>query len=174
MHGIYSTGLARRSARSMTCSSMSRGTRCAFCRWHPGVFSGSGPRSSLMPVDAVYINQTLERIARFPRYYLALMDERYVSDIMGNTATCHIGSRDYQYPLYLLLPASHVRPRHISKAGKPSAKGSLWSPPSLPPVGRRADLHRAKSSPPERLALMLGHVAMDRPVMVPPSRCSGH
>jgi hypothetical protein len=37
-----------------------------------------------------------------------------------------------------------------------------------------ADLHQAKSSPPERLALMLGHVAVDRPVMVPPSRCSGH
>jgi hypothetical protein len=81
---------------------------------------------------------------------------------------------DYQYPLYVLLPASHVRPRHISKAWKPSAKGSLWSYPSLPPVGRKADLHQAKSSPPERLALMLGHVAVDRPVMVTPSRCSGH
>lgn len=46
-----------------------------------------------MPVDAVYISQTLERIARFPRYYLALTDERYVSDIMGITATRRIGSR---------------------------------------------------------------------------------
>ncbi len=45
-----------------------------------------------MPVNAVYSSQTLERIARFPRYYLALIDERYVSDIMGITATCRIGS----------------------------------------------------------------------------------
>ena len=102
------------------------------------------------------------------------MDERYVSDIMGITATRRIGSRTIEYPLYILLPGSYVQPRHISKAGKPSAKGSLWSPPSLPPVGRKADLHQAKSSPPERLILMLGHVALDRPVMVPPSRCSGH
>jgi hypothetical protein len=72
------------------------------------------------------------------------------------------------------LPASYVRPRHINKAGKPSAKGSLWSPSSLPPVGHKADLHQAKSSPPERLTLMLSHVAVDRPVMVPPSRCLGH
>jgi hypothetical protein len=72
------------------------------------------------------------------------------------------------------LPASYVRPRHINKAGKPSAKGSLWSPSSLPPVGHKADLHQAKSSPPERPTLMLSHVAVDRPVMVPPSRCSGH
>jgi hypothetical protein len=46
-----------------------------------------------MPVDAVYISQTLEGIARFPCYYLALIDERYVSDIMGITATRRIGSR---------------------------------------------------------------------------------
>jgi hypothetical protein len=72
------------------------------------------------------------------------------------------------------LPASYVRPRHISKAGKPSAKGSLWSPSSLPPVGHKADLHQAKSSPPEGLTPMLSHGAVDRPVMVPPSRCSGH
>jgi len=72
------------------------------------------------------------------------------------------------------LPTSHVRPRHISKARKPSAKGSLWSPSSLPPVGHKADLHQAKASPPERLTLMLSHVAVDRPVMVSPSRCSGH
>jgi hypothetical protein len=35
----------------------------------------------------------LEHIVRFPRYYLALMDKRYVSDIMGITATRRIGSR---------------------------------------------------------------------------------
>ena len=46
-----------------------------------------------MSVDAVYNSQTLEHIARFPRYYLALMDKRYVSDIMGITATRRIGSR---------------------------------------------------------------------------------
>ena len=45
-----------------------------------------------MPVDVVHISQTLEGIARFPSYYLALMDERYVSDIMGITATRRIGS----------------------------------------------------------------------------------
>jgi hypothetical protein len=49
------------------------------------------------------------------------------------------------------LPASYVRPRHISKAGKPSAKGSLWSLSSLPPVGHKADLYQAKCSPPEGL-----------------------
>jgi hypothetical protein len=73
------------------------------------------------------------------------------------------------------LPASHVRPpQHISKAGKPSAMGSLRSPSSLPPVGHKVDLRQAKSSPPERLTLMLSHVAVDRLVMVLPSRCSGH
>jgi hypothetical protein len=72
------------------------------------------------------------------------------------------------------LPASHVRPRHMSKPGKPSAKGSLRSLPSLSLVRRKADLHQVKSSPSERFAPMLGHVVLDRPVMVPPSRCSGH
>jgi hypothetical protein len=72
------------------------------------------------------------------------------------------------------LPTSHVRPRPISKAGKPSAMGSLRSPSSLPPVGHKVDLRQAKSSPPERLTLMLSHVAVDRLVMVLPSRCSGH
>jgi hypothetical protein len=72
------------------------------------------------------------------------------------------------------LPTSHVRPRPISKTGKPSAMGSLRSPSSLPPVGHKVDLHQAKSSPPERLTLMLSHVAVDRLVMVLPSRCSGH
>jgi len=62
--------------------------------------------------------------------------------------------------------------RHMSEAGEPAAKGGSHSPPSLPPAGRKANLHQAKS-PPEPLALMLGHVAVDRPVTMPPSRCSG-
>jgi hypothetical protein len=75
------------------------------------------------------------------------------------------------------LPTSHVRPRPISKAGKLSAMGRLRSLSSLPPVGHKVDLHQlhqAKSSPPERLTLILSHVAVDRLVMVLPSRCSGH
>jgi hypothetical protein len=53
------------------------------------------------------------------------------------------------------LPASHVRPRHMSKAGKPSAKGSLRSLPSLSlvrrkaEVRRKADIYQVKSSPSE-------------------------
>jgi hypothetical protein len=68
-------------------------------------------------------------------------------------------------------PEGTPTPRQISKAREPSAKASLWSPPSLPPVGRKADLYRAKSSS-EWLALMLGGAVMDRLGMVPPSGCS--
>jgi CBS domain-containing protein len=73
-----------------------------------GGFLGLGKTKFLLPVDAimritpdaVYINQTRERIADAPHYDPALVDEPYVSDLYGHYGYPPYWGLGYQYPPY--------------------------------------------------------------------------
>jgi CBS domain-containing protein len=73
-----------------------------------GGFLGLGTTKFLLPVDAimritpdaVYINQTREKIAGAPRYDPALVDERYVGDLYGHYGYPPYWGLGYEYPPY--------------------------------------------------------------------------
>lgn len=73
-----------------------------------GGFLGLGKTKFLLPVDAimritpdaVYINQTRERIADAPHYDPALVDERYINDLYGHYGYPPYWGLGYQYPPY--------------------------------------------------------------------------
>lgn len=85
-----------------------REQKVRFLQVASGGFLGLGATKFLLPVDAimritpdaVYINQTRERIAGAPRYDPALVDERYVGDLYGHYGYPPYWGLGYQYPPY--------------------------------------------------------------------------
>jgi sporulation protein YlmC with PRC-barrel domain len=83
-----------------------------FLQISSGGFLGLGATKFLIPVDAiaritedaVYINQSRERVAGAPRYDPALVDERYVSDLYGHYGYPPYWGPGYRYPLYPYYP----------------------------------------------------------------------
>jgi CBS domain-containing protein/sporulation protein YlmC with PRC-barrel domain len=73
-----------------------------------GGFLGLGATKFLLPVDAitritddaVYINQSRERVAGAPNYDPALVDERYVRDVYSHYGYPPYWGPDYHYPPY--------------------------------------------------------------------------
>jgi CBS domain-containing protein/sporulation protein YlmC with PRC-barrel domain len=73
-----------------------------------GGFLGLGATKFLLPVDAithltvdaVYINQSRERVAGAPRYNPTLVEERYVSDVYSHYGYPPYWGPDYRYPPY--------------------------------------------------------------------------
>jgi CBS domain-containing protein len=82
-----------------------------------GGFLGLGATKFLLPVDtithltvdAVYINQSRERVAGAPRYNPTLVEERYVSDVYSHYGYPPYWGSDYRYPPYPYY-ASSTRP----------------------------------------------------------------
>jgi CBS domain-containing protein len=74
---------------------------------------GLGATKFLLPVDAimritsdaVYINQTREKIAGAPHYDPELVDERYVGDLYGHYGYPPYWGLGYEYPPYPYYPA---------------------------------------------------------------------
>lgn len=73
-----------------------------------GGFLGLGATKFLLPVeaisridvDAVHINQSLERVAGAPQYDPTLVEERYVSDVYSHYGYPPYWGPDYHYPPY--------------------------------------------------------------------------
>jgi sporulation protein YlmC with PRC-barrel domain len=77
-----------------------------------GGFLGLGAKNFLIPVDAimritedaVYINQSRERVASAPRYDPTLVDERYLREVYGYYGYPPYWGADYRYPAYPYYP----------------------------------------------------------------------
>jgi CBS domain-containing protein/sporulation protein YlmC with PRC-barrel domain len=84
-----------------------------------GGFLGLGATKFLLPVeaimritdDAVYINQSRERVAGAPDYDPTLVDERYVRDVYSHYGYPPYWGPGYEYPSYPYYPASTRRGR---------------------------------------------------------------
>jgi len=77
-----------------------------------GGFLGLGATKFLLPVesitritdDAVYINQSRERVAGSPGYDPTLVDERYVREVYSHYGYPPYWGLDYEYPSYPYYP----------------------------------------------------------------------
>jgi sporulation protein YlmC with PRC-barrel domain len=73
-----------------------------------GGFLGLGATKFLLPVDAitritadaVYVNQSRERVAGAPRYDPTLVDESYISGVYSHYGYSPYWGPDYRYPPY--------------------------------------------------------------------------
>jgi hypothetical protein len=55
-------------------------------------------------VDAVYINQSRERVAAAPAYDPTLTNERYLNELYGHYGYLPYWGADYRYPPYPYYP----------------------------------------------------------------------
>jgi sporulation protein YlmC with PRC-barrel domain len=77
-----------------------------------GGFLGLGAKKFLIPVDAivrvtadaVYINQSRERVAAAPAYDPTLTNERYLNELYGHYGYPPYWGADYRYPPYPYYP----------------------------------------------------------------------
>jgi CBS domain-containing protein len=110
-----------------------REQKVRFLQVASGGFLGLGTTKFLLPVDAimritpdaVYINQTRERIAGAPRYDPELVDERYVSDLYGHYGYPPYWGLGYEYPPYpdYAPPTHQGGPAEVSHAQGTSPTG---------------------------------------------------
>jgi CBS domain-containing protein/sporulation protein YlmC with PRC-barrel domain len=85
-----------------------RERKVRFLELSSGGFLGLGATKFLLPVDAitritddaVYINQSRERVAGSPAYDPTLVEERYVSDVYQHYGYAPYWGPDYRYPPY--------------------------------------------------------------------------
>lgn len=85
-----------------------RDHKVRFLEVSSGGFLGLGAKNFLIPVDAimritedaVYINQSRERVASAPSYDPTLVDERYLSEVYGHYGYPPYWGPDYRYPPY--------------------------------------------------------------------------
>jgi CBS domain-containing protein/sporulation protein YlmC with PRC-barrel domain len=96
-----------------------REQKVRFLEVSSGGFLGLGATKFLLPVeaitritdDAVYINQSRERVAGAPGYDPTLVDERYVRDVYSHYGYPPYWGPDYEYPSYPYYPSSTRRGR---------------------------------------------------------------
>jgi CBS domain-containing protein/sporulation protein YlmC with PRC-barrel domain len=89
-----------------------REQKVRFLQVTSGGFLGLGATKFLLPVeaitritdDAVYINQSRERVAGAPAYDPTLVDERYVSDVYSHYGYPPYWGLGYEYPAYPYYP----------------------------------------------------------------------
>ena len=108
-----------------------------------GGFLGLGATKFLLPVDAiariaddaVYINQSRERVAGAPAYDPTLVDERYMSQVYSHYGYPPYWGPDYQYPTYSYDSSStrrgreaDVEPDYRMRPTAPEATSGLTRP----------------------------------------------
>jgi len=89
-----------------------REQKVRFLQVTSGGFLGLGATKFLLPVesitritdDAVYINQSRERVAGSPGYDPTLVDERYVREVYSHYGYPPYWGLDYEYPSYPYYP----------------------------------------------------------------------
>jgi CBS domain-containing protein len=117
-----------------------REQKVRFLQVASGGFLGLGTTKFLLPVDAimritpeaVYINQTREKIAGAPRYDPALVDEPYVGNLYTHYGYPPYWGLGYQYPPYPYYPspAQHGGQAEAARAhAAPLTKPDVMSDP---------------------------------------------
>lgn len=98
-----------------------REQKVRFLQVTSGGFLGLGATKFLLPVeaiaritdDAVYINQSRERVAGAPGYDPTLVDERYVRDVYSHYGYPPFWGLDDEYPAYPYYPAPTRQGREV-------------------------------------------------------------
>lgn len=120
-----------------------REKKVRFLEVSSGGFLGLGATKFMLPVDAitritddaVYMNQSRERVAGSPQYDPTLVEERYVSDVYRHYGYAPYWGPDYRYPPYPYYssstrPGSEAyaeRDYRISEAGSGATSGLRYS-----------------------------------------------
>jgi CBS domain-containing protein/sporulation protein YlmC with PRC-barrel domain len=98
-----------------------REEKVRFLQVTSGGFLGLGATKFLLPVEAiaritdeaVYINQSRERVAGAPGYDPTLVDERYVRDVYSHYGYPPYWGLDYEYPSYPYYPTPTRQGREV-------------------------------------------------------------